>query len=569
MHDAPDQQTILIVDDNPTNIDLLMLILENAGYKLKAVTSGTEALRYVGNEHPHLILLDILMPVMDGFEVCAKLKENPETADIPVIFLSALTGTKNRVRALELGGVDYITKPFEISEVQARVAIHLRLYQQQQEIERLRQRDQEHIAALEREIRQRESTEKELRDLSEGIYKQVEERTRQLDRINNRMAAILGSITDGIVLLNSDGKIENTNNGFDTLLDSYPDAYFGRDLSDVFAPESRLAVETCLQSLLNGEQQAATHALIQRRDQTVLDVDVSINRVKQKHGTDHLVCNLHDITPLKNIERMKSNFVSMVTHELRTPITGVLLLASQITKYYDRLDDEQRRTRIDKLNAQAQALAELVESVLDLSRLEARSTQTPSDTIDIRVIAEEIMAQVQPAAAQKEHTITLEADPVAGFFGDRLDFTLLWRNLVSNAIKYTENGGVIKLRVGAITTDAAGSLSWSGVLVGWDTRDAPVLDADKLYVVGQISDNGHGMSAEDLANLFTRFNRGWAKNSTIPGSGLGLSLVKDVLERYGGVIHVESEIGKGTAFTFCIPVRQNSNGNAEWQGQKL
>lgn len=122
--------TILIVDDASSNREILQEILEGEGYKTLSVVNGHFALIFAENHHPDLILLDIMMPGMDGYEVCRELKKNPRTKDIPVIFISALDNTRDIVKALNSGGGDYITKPYLEEEIISRVATHLRLIKQ-------------------------------------------------------------------------------------------------------------------------------------------------------------------------------------------------------------------------------------------------------------------------------------------------------------------------------------------------------------------------------------------------------------------------------------------------------
>jgi len=118
---------ILIVDDEPLNIKLLDIVLKRHGFRTISGTSGEMARALAVEHNPDLILLDVMMPGEDGYSTCVKLKQNPSTADIPVIFISALTDTDSKVRGLEAGGVDYVSKPFEKAEVLARVKVHLKL----------------------------------------------------------------------------------------------------------------------------------------------------------------------------------------------------------------------------------------------------------------------------------------------------------------------------------------------------------------------------------------------------------------------------------------------------------
>ena len=127
--------TILLIDDLPDNLKLLGEMLQTEGYEIRLVSSGEQALKIAANDKPDLILLDIMMPNMDGYEVFRQLKENTDLKDIPVIFISALNDTENIVKALQSGGMDYITKPFQSEEVLARVRTHLQLRQQSRELQ--------------------------------------------------------------------------------------------------------------------------------------------------------------------------------------------------------------------------------------------------------------------------------------------------------------------------------------------------------------------------------------------------------------------------------------------------
>jgi two-component system, NtrC family, sensor kinase len=120
-------QAVLIVDDNPTNLSVLSESLSNAGFRVAVATDGESALKQIKYRQPELILLDVMMPGIDGFETCRRLKADPVTHDIPIIFMTALADTENKVRGLSLGAVDYITKPFQQDEALARVKAHSQL----------------------------------------------------------------------------------------------------------------------------------------------------------------------------------------------------------------------------------------------------------------------------------------------------------------------------------------------------------------------------------------------------------------------------------------------------------
>jgi signal transduction histidine kinase len=138
--------------------------------------------------------------------------------------------------------------------------------------------------------------------------------------------------------------------------------------------------------------------------------------------------------------------------------------------------------------------------------------------------------------------------------GDFMDFSRIWRNLISNAIKYTPEKGLVTVRLACLTKETPNPLPA-------DLRWLEIAQNYRPCMVGQVEDTGHGIQPEDLENLFKRFHRGWAKYSNVPGTGLGLSLVRELLTIYGGDIHVSSHLEQGSIFTFWIPIEEDqSNG---------
>ena len=156
------EEAILLVDDNPTNLQLLFETLDGRGYKLLIAKDGKAALSIAGKAQPNLILLDIMMPEIDGYEVCRQLKADPATTEIPVIFLSALTDTEDKVHGLDLGAVDYVTKPFQPDEVIARVNTHLTIYRLKKALDQKNKELKEANALLEERVKKRTAQLQEL-----------------------------------------------------------------------------------------------------------------------------------------------------------------------------------------------------------------------------------------------------------------------------------------------------------------------------------------------------------------------------------------------------------------------
>jgi len=164
MYQTKDIKDILIVDDTPENLTVLRSILAKEGFRVRPALNGDLALKAVQAELPDLILLDIMMPEMDGYEVCRQLKSDPKTSDIPVLFISALDGTADKVKGFQYGGVDYITKPFQHEDVLSRVQTHLSLRSMQKEL-------QEKNMLLMNEIGVRKRTEKALENANLTLKK--------------------------------------------------------------------------------------------------------------------------------------------------------------------------------------------------------------------------------------------------------------------------------------------------------------------------------------------------------------------------------------------------------------
>ncbi len=183
-------QPILIVDDTPTNLQVLCALLSDAGFEVAIAETGEMALEILDHIEPQMVLLDVMMPGMDGYETCRRFKENPRTADIPVIFMSALSDGLNKVKAFEVGGVDYITKPIDTSETLARVRHHLEL-----------QAAQSALANLNRELEER------VEQRTNALIKEAEER----HRASAQFQSIFSQAPIGMAVTNADGMFVDVN----------------------------------------------------------------------------------------------------------------------------------------------------------------------------------------------------------------------------------------------------------------------------------------------------------------------------------------------------------------------
>jgi len=180
---------ILIVDDTPTNIKVLFNLLKESGFKVLVANSGEAALSNLEKVTPDLILLDIQMPGIDGFETCRRLKDNPATREIPVIFMTAFSDVEHKVKGLELGAVDYITKPFQHEEVLARVKVHLKMWQLTQNLADKNSELQQLTHSLEGRVEERTA----------HLQQALEELQRAQDQlVNNEKMSALGQLIAGV-----------------------------------------------------------------------------------------------------------------------------------------------------------------------------------------------------------------------------------------------------------------------------------------------------------------------------------------------------------------------------------
>lgn len=173
---SPEKSLILVVDDNPNNIQILFKCLKKAGYKVLIAQTGESAINQAKKTLPHLILLDVMMPIMDGFDTCVSLKSLPETVNIPIIFMTVLDETFNKVKGFSLGAVDYITKPFIQEELLSRVKLHL-------DLRNLTQTLEQQNKSLKEEISARIEMEKKLKKFNQNLEQLVEKRTEELTKI--------------------------------------------------------------------------------------------------------------------------------------------------------------------------------------------------------------------------------------------------------------------------------------------------------------------------------------------------------------------------------------------------
>ncbi|MCX7833545.1 MAG: hybrid sensor histidine kinase/response regulator [Ignavibacteria bacterium] len=364
-------QLVLIVDDLPQNIEVLGNILSNRGVKIAIALNGQQAINIATKKKPDLILLDVAMPEMDGFEVCKILKENPETREIPIIFLTAKTETDDIVKGFEIGAVDYITKPFKTAELLARVRTHLEL--------------------------------KRSRDL-------ITQQIAQLEKL-----------------------IED-----------------------------------------------------------------------------------------------KDKFISVISHDLRGPFTGFLGLTKFLSENIDSFTQEEIVEISKELHNSLLRQYQLLENLLEWSKIQIGKVKVKKEKIDVSEIVKNKIELFQTAAKSKNIELITKIPQNTYAFADPIMIGSVIHNLISNAIKYTNEGG-------NVTID--------------------ILYKEN-YLEITVSDSGIGISDENIKKLFhPEYSFSTPGTKMEKGTGLGLVIAKEMIELNDGKITVESKENVGTTFHLFLPVK--------------
>jgi PAS domain S-box-containing protein len=353
-----------------------------------------------------------------------------------------------------------------------------------------------------------------LREHAETLEERVTERTAQLRAQYARLEAILDSTVNGIVVTGSDGELVLAN----------PVA---RDwLTKSLSPEESTLLRETVQRLGEDADENPERVL----ELTGLDLQLRAARISEpgvKEAT--AVVAIHDISHLKALDRMKSRFVSNVSHELRTPIATIKLFAHLMRKQPERW-----REYLEPLAQEADHQADLVEDILEISRVDAGRLEVKPERTDLNELAEAVVANYQTSAQKEGLTLThRSAEPGLISAVDMNRMMQVLDNLINNAIRYTPAGGTVT--VSTERTEARG-------------RD---------WAIITVTDTGMGIPQSELPHVFDRFFRGERPQMMqISGTGLGLAIVKEIVELHGGRVTVESEVDGGSTFTIWLPLAE-------------
>ena len=345
--------------------------------------------------------------------------------------------------------------------------------------------------------------------------KDEEKSTEQIE-----MRKIVLHTTEGIVVFDREGKIALINPAAKKLLKISPE---DNSFEDIFYKYDK---NINLEKIIYLDNWTSTTQII-NVDDVSLNVLFSPFRDKQNIPAG-VIAFIPDTIEHARLDNMRKEFVADVSHELKTPITSIMGYADTLLE--GEYDDQTQKEFLGVISSEARRMARLVTDLLELSRMDSNKKKIKKESFDLGKMVKDCQAKLAIEIKKKKHQVenfvTADVPPV---FADKDDIERVVLNILTNSIKYTKEGGLIKIYVGFVYNDA--------------------------YI--KIIDNGIGIPEDDLNRIFERFYRvDKARSREFGGTGLGLSIAKEILDKNGGSIDIKSEVGKGTEVVIKVPTKK-------------
>ncbi len=565
--------TILVIDDLPDNLRVLSALLSQQGYIVRKVLNGKLALKAVQAMPPDLILLDIRMPEMDGYEVCQQLKALPHLCEIPVIFLSALDGVFDKVKAFQVGGVDFITKPFQVEEVLARVKHQLTIRTLQQQLQQRSLDLEVQVQACTAQLQLAFDFEATLKRITDRVRDSLDE-TQILQAAVQELAIAVDVRSCNAALYNLEqhsatvryeyaaslmpmqGRVlhmDNFEEGYRQLLQGQyfqfcsllPNSHRGRVVMLACPIVDDQSVLGDLW-LVNPSEYAFTEQDIRLVQQVANQCAIAL---RQSRLYQALQTQVND---LEQLNYLKDDFLSTVSHELRTPMANIKMAlhmleislkaaepASKPSPLQAALEHPGQPgaepkpkppTQVDRylqiLRSECQREIDLITDLLDLTRLDSETEPLILTSVELETWIPGVVKPFVDRAQNQQQHLQIDIAPVPPLITERSYLERILAELLNNACKYTPAGASIVVAV---------RKTGDGLQLG-------------------VTNTGVEIPQREQVRIFDKFYRipnhdPWKQG----GTGLGLALVKKLADSLGASINVESNAEK-TTFQLQFPM---------------
>ncbi len=551
---------LLIVEDSATQAEALRAVLETAEYDVSVVHDGQQALEACAQQTFDMVLSDVNMPYMSGFELCTKIKASPALHQLPVILLTSRSDPIAILRGLECGADNFITKPYEEEFLLDRV----------RHILAGRKRGRRVQVGVEVTFLGRQfvitSEKEQILDLLVSTFEEIVRSNRELESRTVELRLILENIADGVVVADERGQLVLSNPTAEQLLGagalirrpahwSTEHGLFRLDRRTPVLPE-----EMPLARALAGESLDEVE-LFARTPQAPHGTYISVSARPLRTDFGRIrggVVAFRDISERKRIEalieaqanevsrakeraeqesRYKSRFLASMSHELRTPLNAIIGFSELLDQEIFGSLGARQKEYVGYVLQSGRHLLALVNDILDLSKIEAGRMELAREWVAPLRLIDSVQGSVQPLAQKQGVELELELSAqLPDLYVDEMRLRQILYNLLSNGIKFTPAGGRVSLKV--------------------------ELRADKFCI--EVTDTGVGIREEDLPRLFREFERmEESSQRKTEGTGLGLALTKRLVELHGGTIRVESKPGAGSKFTVSLPAFGGRSGGKD------
>lgn len=522
---------ILIVDDKPENILSLRKTLELHDFEVDTALSGEEALKKILKNNYALIILDVQMPSMDGFEVAETISGYSKARDVPILFLSAVNKDKKFIaKGYASGGLDYITKPVDPDILLLKVKTFIKLYEQN----------------------------RQLQAMHENLRQEVEVRKQAQAALNAKVQeqhSMLESLPQVAFTARGDGAVEYANRHwfyYSPSLDSFPVTY-NQDHEEQRVWENAILAGQPIEKEVYLHNRLTHHYRCHLLRAIPIDEDGKIVKwvgtftdiAHQKQANEileqrveertHELQEMNQALEASNYELQQ--FASVASHDLKEPLRKIQLFGTILRDRHLGTNPDAMQY-MERIVSSSERMSRLISDLLKYSRLSADNTFEP---VNLNGLISEILADLELSVRDADAEIVVEELPEVEAIPGQIRQAL--QNIISNALKFRRPE--VKPRI-SIKAD---------IVEGKDLESDALADGKYCRIV--VSDNGIGFDEKYLPKIFTLFQR-LHSTDAYEGTGIGLSIAKKVIEKHQGIISAQSREDEGTRFIMVLPLKQSN-----------